>query len=44
LIRPQFIKDRVSDLGIFEEHANILISQIHEGQPIDMKDLFFKSV
>lgn len=44
LIRPQFIKDRVSDLGIFEEHANILISQIREGQPVDMKDLFFRYV
>lgn len=28
LIRPQFIKDRVSDLDIFEEHAQILLDAL----------------
>jgi cytochrome P450 len=31
LIRPQFIKDRVSDLEVFEEHVQILIKAIANG-------------
>ncbi|PSS16950.1 hypothetical protein M430DRAFT_59340 [Amorphotheca resinae ATCC 22711] len=51
LIRPQFIKDRVSDLGIFEEHVQILIQQIKkngrtwdgkQGKELDISDLFFR--
>jgi cytochrome P450 len=51
LIRPQFIKDRVSDLGIFEEHVQILIKQIklkglmpdgRQGKELEVSDLFFR--
>lgn len=51
LIRPQFIKDRVSDLEVFEEHVQILMEQIDEagkkwdgsqGGEIDVSDLFFR--
>lgn len=51
LIRPQFIKDRVSDLGIFEEHVQILLSEIVKagktadgtsGGPLDVSDLLFR--
>ena len=51
LIRPQFIKDRVSDLGIFEEHIQILIRQIkknglkldgNQGKELEVSDLFFR--
>jgi cytochrome P450 len=51
LIRPQFIKDRVSDLGIFEEHVQILIKQIKtlgltaegkQGKELEVSDLFFR--
>jgi cytochrome P450 len=51
LIRPQFIKDRVSDLEVFEEHVQILISEIKkagkkwdgsQGGEIDVSDLFFR--
>lgn len=51
LIRPQFIKDRVSDLGIFEEHVQILIKQMQkagktwdgkQGQSFDISDLLFR--
>lgn len=47
LIRPQFIKDRVSDLEVFEEHVQILIRKINEGgmgqgREIDVSDLFFR--
>jgi hypothetical protein len=35
LIRPQFIKDRVSDLAIFEKHVQILIGLIpKDGQEV----------
>ncbi|RDL34659.1 uncharacterized protein BP5553_07787 [Venustampulla echinocandica] len=51
LIRPQFIKDRVSDLAVFEEHVQKLISEMvkagrtldgRQGQPFDVSDLFFR--
>jgi len=51
LIRPQFIKDRVSDLDVFEKHVQILMSKISEfgrhedgsqGKPFDISDLFFR--
>ncbi|ESZ95572.1 putative Cytochrome 52A4 [Sclerotinia borealis F-4128] len=51
LIRPQFIKDRVSDLDTFERHVQILINKIKvegrkrdgtQGQEIDVSDLFFR--
>lgn len=51
LIRPQFIKDRVSDLGIFEAHVQILINQIKikglkldgtQGKELEVSDLFFR--
>ncbi|ATZ51934.1 hypothetical protein BCIN_07g04800 [Botrytis cinerea B05.10] len=51
LIRPQFIKDRVSDLDTFERHMQILIQKIKEegrkwdgsqGREIDISDLFFR--
>ena len=51
LIRPQFIKDRVSDLNVFERHVQVLIKKIAEesmgwdgkrGKEIDVSDLFFR--
>lgn len=43
LIRPQFIKSRVSDLDIFETHVKILISQIGgQGQGVDISALFYR--
>ncbi|GAM85529.1 hypothetical protein ANO11243_035360 [Dothideomycetidae sp. 11243] len=44
LIRPQFIKDRVSDLRVFEEHINIMLPLMRSknGQPVDMSELFFR--
>lgn len=45
LIRPQFIKSRVSDLDIFEKHVNILISQIGgQGQKVDIAALFYRYI
>ncbi|KAL6711625.1 hypothetical protein ACN47E_004559 [Coniothyrium glycines] len=42
LIRPQFVKDRLSDIDIFEEHTKVLISKIREGQEVDTLDLMFR--
>jgi hypothetical protein len=42
LIRPQFVKDRLSDIDIFEEHAQVLIAQIGQGQDIDTLDMMFR--
>jgi cytochrome P450 len=42
LIRPQFIKDRLSDIDIFEEHVQVLMSKIGHGQEIDTVDLMFR--
>lgn len=42
LIRPQFVKDRVSDLHIFEEHVQILIQKMGSNQEVDMMDLLFR--
>lgn len=51
LIRPQFIKDRVSDLVVFEEHVQILMRRMKEegrtwdgkeGKPFDISDMLFR--
>ncbi|TVY85472.1 Cytochrome P450 52A1 [Lachnellula suecica] len=51
LIRPQFIKDRVSDLDVFETHVQILMDQMTklgreedgtQGKEFDLSDLFFR--
>ncbi|CAA9959190.1 Cytochrome P450 52A11 [Pyrenophora teres f. maculata] len=42
LIRPQFVKDRLSDIDIFEQHSQILISKIEQSQEIDTLDLMFR--
>ena len=42
-MRPQFIKDRVSDLLIFEKHVGKLMSHINgQGQEVDVADLFYR--
>ncbi|TVY84832.1 Cytochrome P450 52A5 [Lachnellula suecica] len=43
LIRPQFMKERVSDLGIFEKHSQVLINVIKNnglGKEIDIFEMF----
>ena len=43
LIRPQFIRDRVSDLEIFEKHVGKLLNLMGgRGQEIDLMSLFFR--
>ncbi|KAI5921432.1 cytochrome P450 [Camillea tinctor] len=43
LIRPMFIKDRVSDLATFGKGADALISKLPpSGQTVDIMDLFYR--
>ncbi|KAI9800158.1 MAG: hypothetical protein M1833_003485 [Piccolia ochrophora] len=43
LIRPQFIKDRVSDLETFERHVSKLLDKIGgNGEPVDIQSLLFR--
>lgn len=42
LIRPQFVKDRLSDLDLFEEHVQILLKKLEESPEVDMLDMFFR--
>jgi cytochrome P450 len=43
LIRPQFIKDRLTDIKIFEKHVKQLIPLLGgQGQTVDACDLFFR--
>jgi cytochrome P450 len=49
LIRPQFIKDRVSDLDTFERHLVVLLRElaatpdgIGRGKEVDVTELFFR--
>lgn len=43
LIRPQFIKDRVSDLDIFDNHVSVLVPKFGgHGETVEVSDLFFR--
>ncbi|KAL9101839.1 MAG: hypothetical protein Q9163_002942 [Psora crenata] len=43
LIRPQFVKQRVSDLEIFEKHAQTLMSHLGgKGEEVDISSLFYR--
>jgi len=43
LLRPQFLKSQVSDLGIYEKHFQILLEQLPEdGEPVEFADLFLR--
>lgn len=45
LLRPQFIKDRVSDLHTFEAHIGVLLPMLagsHNGATVRADDLFFR--
>jgi len=45
LLRPQFIKDRVSDLHTFETHTHALLPLLaggHDGATVRADDLFFR--
>lgn len=42
-MRPQFVKDRITDLEIFEKHIGKLMSHINgQGKEVDIADLFYR--
>ncbi|KAJ8109780.1 hypothetical protein OPT61_g7207 [Boeremia exigua] len=42
LIRPQFVKDRLSDIDIFETHTQVLISKLVNCSSVDTLDMMFR--
>jgi cytochrome P450 len=42
LIRPQFVKDRLSDIDIFEAHTQVLISKLAGAKEVDILDMMFR--
>ncbi|KAG9193841.1 hypothetical protein G6011_03876 [Alternaria panax] len=42
LIRPQFVKERLSDIDIFEHHTQILMSKIAQSEEVDTLDMMFR--
>ncbi|KAK4994209.1 hypothetical protein LTR66_005702, partial [Elasticomyces elasticus] len=45
LLRPQFIKDRLSDLEVFETHVSVLIPILggtHDDDTVEASDIFFR--
>jgi cytochrome P450 len=43
LIRPQFIKDRLSDIKVFEKHVKVLLPMLGgNGEVVKVADLFFR--
>jgi cytochrome P450 len=43
LLRPQFVKQRVSDLHVFEEHISEMISLLpKDGQTIDLMGFWYR--
>lgn len=43
LIRPQFVRNRVTDLAIFEKHAGRLMAKMGgHGEEVDIADLFYR--
>ncbi|KAF2747084.1 cytochrome P450 52A11 [Sporormia fimetaria CBS 119925] len=41
LLRPQFLKDRISDLQIFEEHVQLFMNKV-AGVEVDALDMLFR--
>ncbi|OJD32490.1 cytochrome p450 alkane hydroxylase [Diplodia corticola] len=43
LIRPQFVKDRLSDIQVFERHISVLLKHLGgSGEAVDITTLFFR--
>lgn len=43
MLRPQFVREQIADIGMFGEHVNNLFDAIPgDGQPFDIQDLFYR--
>ena len=45
LVRPNFVRNQVSDMNVYERHVSNLIAKIpHDGSSVDLQKLFFQMV
>lgn len=45
LLRPNFTRNQITDINVYETHVRALIKQIpRDGSTVDMQDLFFRMV
>ncbi|KAJ6090417.1 hypothetical protein N7486_009232 [Penicillium sp. IBT 16267x] len=45
LLRPNFVRNQVSDIAVYEKHVAQLIKKIPvDGSTVDLQDLFFQMV
>lgn len=45
LVRPNFVRNQVSDMNVYQTHVSNLIANIpHDGSSIDLQELFFRMV
>lgn len=42
LIRPQFARDRLSNIKVFERHVRALLPMLHAQNPVNVSNLFFR--
>lgn len=42
VMRPLFVRDRVTDLALFERNVQRLIPHLNTGQPLEIDDLIFR--
>lgn len=45
LLRPNFVRNQISDIAVYEKHVSQLIKSIPaDGSTVDLQDLFFRMV
>lgn len=45
LLRPNFTRNQITDINVYETHVGALLRQIpRDGSTVDMQDLFFRMV
>jgi cytochrome P450 len=45
LVRPNFVRNQISDIDIYEKHVSKLIEHIpQDGSTVDLQELFFEMV
>lgn len=45
LVRPNFVRNQIADLGVYEKHVSNLIDNIPlDGSTVDLQELFFRMV
>ena len=45
LVRPNFVRNQISDIKVYEKHVSNLIAKIpRDGSTVDLQTLFFQMV